>query len=46
MPKFENAANNILNQLSRTRAGQYSIIPIEERSGAKFNYTDEESAAI
>ena len=25
MAKFENAANNILNHLSRTRAGQYSI---------------------
>jgi len=27
MAKFENAVNNILNQLSRTRAGQYSTIP-------------------
>jgi len=27
MAKFENATNNILNQLSRARAGQYSNIP-------------------
>ena len=28
MTKFENAANNILHQLSRTRAGHYYIIPL------------------
>ena len=27
MAKFENAANNIINQLSRTRAGHYSSVP-------------------
>ena len=32
MAKFENVANNILNHLSRTRAGHYSNIPIAERS--------------
>jgi len=32
MPKFENAADNILSQLSRTRAGHYSSIPIFQHS--------------